>query len=170
MTHDGNRRESLVPDDAATEQAADDLCEAARTLNHVTAEPGGLAGPATVYGVLGAIATVASRFDQTLQQLDRFLSREHREHRLAHDHGALGEVMDAYGRATLHARHLASGLSEAARQAQESINYVHGITPSEDAGPPVSREVVPEPDAEPGVTRRCRGARLKRFHGRGKGA
>lgn len=56
---------------------ADAAAEAVRALNHATL-PGaaGLAEPADVYTVLGALTTLAARLPQALAQLQRYLDAE----------------------------------------------------------------------------------------------
>ncbi|GAA1886135.1 hypothetical protein [Actinomadura bangladeshensis] len=141
MTHDPTQpgRDSLT--DYETEQFAYDLESAVRSLKQAAGQPGGLAGPATVYGVLDAVHTAASSLDQLLLQLERFLIRQHMDGRLVRDHGAsLDEALEAFSRAILHARHQGAGCTEAVNQARSAINHVHsgglppggGTTPSHD--------------------------------------
>lgn len=113
--------------DHETEQFAHDLESAVRSLKRAVGQPGGLAGPATVYGVLDAVHTAVSGLDQLFLQLERFLVRQHMDGQLVHHHGAsLDETLETFSRAALHARHLGAGCSEAVDQARSTINHVHG--------------------------------------------
>ncbi|MGP4029801.1 hypothetical protein [Actinomadura sp. 3N407] len=177
MTHDRYDLGAASEDDRATEQIVHDLRERVRDLNRATAGPPGLTMPATAYAVLGALASAAYGLDQTMRQLDEFLLREHREHRLGHDHGAdLDEALDAFSRAILHARHLTSGLGEAAGQAQSAIKSVNGLPRPDDHRPPLSTATPSaRPDLEvrrPNVEAppRRQAARPRWARSRGKGA
>lgn len=113
--------------DHETEQFAHNLESAVRSLKRAVGRPGGLAGPATVYGVLDAVHTAVSGLDQLLFQLERFLVRQQMDGHLVHDHGvSLDETLETFSRAVLHARHLGAGCSEAVDQARSTINHVHG--------------------------------------------
>ncbi|MFG1852179.1 hypothetical protein ACGFJT_10080 [Actinomadura geliboluensis] len=132
--------------DDETEQFAYDLESAVRSLKQAVGNPGGLAGPATGYGVLDAVHAAASGFDQLLRQLERFLICQHMDGRLVRDHGeSLEEALDAFSRAILHARHQGAGCSEAVNQARSAINHVHssGLPPG--GGAPPSRDTAAEP-------------------------
>ncbi|MFB4296269.1 hypothetical protein [Actinomadura sp. NTSP31] len=122
-----------------TEQSAEDLERAVHWLKQSVEEPGGLAGPATVYAVLDAVHTAATEVDHLLLQLERFLAHQHTHGHLVHDHGgSLDEALDDFGRAILHARHLGAGCGEAINQARSAINHVHGTgsPPATSAPPP----------------------------------
>lgn len=57
---------------------ADTAAEAIRALNYATLPAAGtLSGPADVYDVVGALATLTARLPQALSQLQRFLDGEH---------------------------------------------------------------------------------------------
>ncbi|MBB6399932.1 hypothetical protein BKA00_006846 [Actinomadura coerulea] len=132
--------------DHETEQFAHDLEGADRSLKRAVGQPGALAGPATVYGVLDAVHTALSGLDQLFLQLERFLVRQHLDRQLVHDHGvSLDETLETFSRAVLHARHLGTGCSEAVDQARSTINHVHGR-----GLPPMVRATPsPDPVAEP---------------------
>lgn len=66
--------------------AADAAAEGIRALNHATLPAaGGLTGPADVYAVVGALASLAGRLPQALAQLQGFLDVEC-------EHGRIGVV------------------------------------------------------------------------------
>ncbi|MEU8307900.1 hypothetical protein AB0C84_30475 [Actinomadura sp. NPDC048955] len=73
--------------DHEPEQLAEDLERAVRSLKQSVEEPGGLAGPATVYAVLDAVHTAATEHDQLLLHLERFLAHQHADGRLVRGHG-----------------------------------------------------------------------------------
>lgn len=57
---------------------ADTAAEAIRALNYATLPAAGtVAGPADVYDVVGALATLTGRLPQALSQLQAFLAGEH---------------------------------------------------------------------------------------------
>ncbi len=57
---------------------ADTAAEAIRALNYATLPAAGtLTGPADVYDVVGALATLTGRLPQILSQLQSFLAGEH---------------------------------------------------------------------------------------------
>lgn len=57
---------------------ADTAAEAIRALNYATLPAAGtLTGPADVYDVVGALATLTGRLPQALSQLQSFLAGEH---------------------------------------------------------------------------------------------
>lgn len=126
--------------DHEPEQLAEDLERAVRSLKQSVEEPGGLAGPATVYAVLDAVHTAATEPDQLLLHLKRFLAHQHADGRLVRDHGgSLDEALDDVGRAILHARHRGAGCGEAINQARSAINHVHGTgSPPATSAPPHS--------------------------------
>lgn len=135
--------------DHETEQFAHDLESAVRSLKRAVSQPGGLAGPATVYVVLDAVHTAASGLDQLLLQLERFLVRQHLDGQLVHDHGvSLDETLETFSRAVLHARHLGAGCCEAVNQARSTINHVHG----RGLPPTVGATLAPDPVADPAPT------------------
>ena len=68
-------------DDATITALAQITAEAIRALNHATFPRAGLSEPATVYRVLGELATAANRLPQLCSQLARWL--EAGEHRRA---------------------------------------------------------------------------------------
>ena len=83
-------------DDATITALAQITAEAIRALNHATFPQAGLSEPATVYRVLGELATAANRLSQLCSQLARWLAEENTAGRLADDHdlpGAMAYVM-----------------------------------------------------------------------------
>ncbi|WP_433150017.1 hypothetical protein ACQPZ8_12135 [Actinomadura nitritigenes] len=165
--------------DHETEQLAEDLERAVRSLKQSVEEPGGLAGPATVYAVLDAVHTAATELDQLLLHLERFLAHQHADGRLVRDHGgSLDEALDDFGRAILHARHLGARCGEAINQARSAINHVHGTgSPPATSAPPLSGTATePAPTAPirrdaPRVTPpESRGLRARWFGSPRKGA
>lgn len=155
MTYDHTQVGRNPQTDYETEQSAQDLESAVRSLNRAVGQPGGLAGPGTVYAVLDAVHAATSSLDTLLLQLERFLARQHADGRLIHDHGApLDEAFDGFGRAVLHARHLGAGCGEAVDQARRAINHVHGN------GLPLGTSAPPSYDtaAEPAPTASLRRA------------
>ena len=84
-------------DDDTITALAQITAEAVRALNHATFPRAALSEPATVYRVLGELATAANRLPQLCSQLARWLDEENTAGRLAHDHrhlpGAMAYVM-----------------------------------------------------------------------------
>ena len=81
-------------DDETITALAQITAEAVRGLNHATFPRAvGLSEPATVYRVLGELATAANRLPQLLTQLARWLDAENTAGRLAHDSGSLPGAM-----------------------------------------------------------------------------
>jgi hypothetical protein len=78
----------MTGDDLTPARLADVAAEAIRSANHATF-PGasGLTFPSDAYDVLGALELLASRLPQLLTQLDRFVSREVEQGRVAVDGG-----------------------------------------------------------------------------------
>lgn len=153
MTDDHTQVGRNPQTDYETEQSALELESAVRSLNRAVGQTGGLAGPATVYAVLDAVHAVldavhaaASSLDTLLVRLERFLTRQHADGLLTHDHGApLDEALDAFGRAVLHARHLGAGCGEAIDQARRAINHVHSNGLPHEAGAPLPNATAAEP-------------------------
>ena len=59
-------------------RCADTAAEAVRALNHATLPAAGtLTGPADLYDVVGALASLTARLPQALSQLQAFLAGEH---------------------------------------------------------------------------------------------
>jgi hypothetical protein len=79
-------------DDDTITALAQITAEAIRALNHATI-PHALTEPATVYRVLGELATAAHRLPQLCSQLARWLDAENTAGRLAHDSGALPRAL-----------------------------------------------------------------------------
>ena len=73
-------------DDATITALAQITAEAIRALNHATIPHAALTEPATVYRVLGELATAAHRLPQLCSQLARWLAEENAAGRLADDH------------------------------------------------------------------------------------
>jgi exonuclease VII small subunit len=166
MTYDRANTGSDAQADFETEQIAHELERAVRSLNRAVGEPGGFTRLATVHAVLDAVSAAASGLDQPLQQLERFLVRQHADGRLVHDHGAnLDEALGAFSRAILHARHLGAGCGEAFNQARSAIDHVRGTGLPLAAGAPSSRNIAGEtaPTASGG------GRRARWFNGLRKG-
>ncbi len=86
-------------DDATITALAQITAEAIRALNHATFPRAALSEPATVYRVLGELATAANRLPQLLTQLAHWLDEENTAGRLADDHDPPGAM--AYVRARL---------------------------------------------------------------------
>ena len=72
-------------DDATITALAQITAEAVRALNHATFPRAALSEPATVYRVLGELATAANRLPQLCSQLARWLAEENTAGRLADD-------------------------------------------------------------------------------------
>ncbi|WP_149261570.1 hypothetical protein [Actinomadura sp. K4S16] len=151
MTYDHTQVGRNPQTEYETEQFAEDLERAARSLSRAVGQPSGLASPATVYAVLDAVHAATSGLDSLLVQLERFLVRQHADGHLIHDYGApLDETLDDFGRAVLHARHLGAGCGEALDQARAAINHVHsrvlppgdGVTPPHAAAEPAPTAVL----------------------------
>lgn len=150
MTYDRTQIGHDLRTDHETEQYAHELESAVRALNRAIGRPQGLTGPATIHTVLEAVHTAASGFDQLLLHLERFLTRQHTDGHLVHDHGAgLDEALDAFSRAVLHARHQGAACSEAAKQARAAIEHVHGRSLPPATGTPSACDVLAEPAPAP---------------------
>jgi hypothetical protein len=80
-------------DDATITALAQITAEAIRALNHATFPRAALSEPATVYRVLGELATTAHRLPQLCSQLARWLDEENTAGRLAHDSGSLPDAL-----------------------------------------------------------------------------
>ena len=80
-------------DDATITALAQITAEAVRALNHATIPHAALTEPATVYRVLGELATAAHRLPQLCSQLARWLEQENTAGRLAHDTGTLPRAL-----------------------------------------------------------------------------
>ncbi|MEV0663590.1 hypothetical protein ACIBI3_29650 [Actinomadura luteofluorescens] len=146
MTYDHTQVGRNPQTDYETEQSAQELESAVRSLSRAVDQPGGLAGPATVYAVLDAVHAAASGLDSLLLQLQRFLARQHAAGHLTHDHGVpLGEALDDFDRAILHARHLGAGCGEAVDQARRAINHVHSNGLPHETGAPLPYDTAAEP-------------------------
>ncbi len=105
-----------------------------------------LAGPATVHAVLDAVHTAATEIDHLLLHLERFLTRQHEDGRLVHDHsGSLDEALDDFGRAVLHARHLGAGCGKAISQGRSAINHVHGTRSPPATSEPLAHDTATAP-------------------------
>ena len=75
-------------DDDTITALAQITAEAIRALNHATFPRAALSEPATVYRVLGELATAANRLPQLCSQLARWLAEENTAGRLADDPAA----------------------------------------------------------------------------------
>ena len=129
-----------------TEQFAEELEKAARSLSRAVGQPSGLASPATVYAVLDAVHAATSSLDTLLLRLERFLARQHADGRLTQDHDApIDEALDAFGRAIRHARHLGAGCGEAVDQARRAINHVHSNGLPQETGAPLPYDTAAGP-------------------------
>ena len=62
--------------------------EAIRAVNHASFAFDSIEDPATIYRIVGSLYSIASRLDQTLEQLDRSLQRQLASGRLHMDPGA----------------------------------------------------------------------------------
>ena len=76
-------------DDDTITALAQITAEAIRALNHATISHAALTEPATVYRVVGELATAAHRLPQLCFQLAGWLERENTAGRLAHDTGLM---------------------------------------------------------------------------------
>ncbi|MFC5751045.1 hypothetical protein [Actinomadura rugatobispora] len=166
MTYDRGKTGRDVQADCETEQIAHELERVVRSLNRAVGEPRGLDGAATVHVVLDAVSAAASGLDQPLQQLERFLARQHADGRLVHNSGAnLDEALGACSRSILHARHLGAGCGEAVNQARSAIDHVRGTGLSA-VGAPSSYNIA----GETASTASGGGQRARWFRGLRKGA
>ena len=103
-------------DDATITALAQITAEAIRALNHATFPRAALSEPATVYRVLGELATAANRLPQLCSQLARWLDEENTAGRLADDHdlpGAMHYVMARLENAPRYAALLGGALDDA---------------------------------------------------------
>jgi hypothetical protein len=113
-------------DDATITALAQITAEAIRALNHATFPYAGLSEPATVYRVLGELATAANRLPQLLSQLARWLAEENTAGRLADDRdlpGALYRVLARLDEATRWTGLLGGALDDA-QQATARLSRV----------------------------------------------
>ena len=69
----------------SAEEAAADIADAVRSLNHVTLDAASLEFPSEVYGILADLYTATGRLPQALQQLAQILSTQRDTGRLTLD-------------------------------------------------------------------------------------
>jgi len=103
-------------DDDTITALAEITAEAVRALNHATFPRAALSEPATVYRLLGELATAAHRLPQLCSQLARWLDAENTAGRLADDHdlqSALYRVLARLDETTRWAGLLGSALDDA---------------------------------------------------------
>ncbi|QFG21576.1 hypothetical protein [Actinomadura sp. WMMB 499] len=164
--------------DHETEQYAQDLQDAIRSLKRAVSQPRGIAGPVTVNAVLDAVHAAATGFDQLLLQIERCLTRQHMDGHLAHDQGAsLDEALDAFGQAVLHARNQGAGCGEAVNQARSAISGVQSRDQPFATSAPTSRDTAagpapaaPTQRAEQRVKDESKGLRARWFGNSRRGA
>ncbi len=113
----------MPAEDGGAVQAASDMEDAVRALNHATFPVGdarGLNGPGDAYFVVGSLRNGARGLRQSFAQLTAFVERWHRDGRLRCDDGAdvgerVGEVVTALAAASVLADDLAAELDRAQR-------------------------------------------------------
>jgi hypothetical protein len=111
--------------DATIIALAEITAEAIRTLNHATLTPARLAGPTTVYGVLGQLAAAAHRLPQLCGQLAGWLAAENTTGLLAHTTGSLPDAVEHALASLDHAARHATRLGEALDQAQQATTWLY---------------------------------------------
>ena len=122
-------------DDATITALAQITAEAVRALNHATIPHAALTEPATVYRVLGELATAAHRLPQLCSQLARWLEQENTAGRLAHDTGTLPRALhDATASLGVLAASDAAQLADALDRAQHATAGLY--RPGEDGEDP----------------------------------
>lgn len=102
---------------------ADDASEAIRALNHATLPADGCPGlqyPSDAYVLLGALAQLAQRLPQLLEQISAFLQRELQLDLVTVDGGKFaGDPLAAIGTAC---HQLEGGASQAARRLADALD------------------------------------------------